>query len=257
MDPVSWSAVAKAVLAQLVSVAGPLGGNWLKRKWLNRKFRKVVERVSREFAKAHPECTSALAAYPEGIAQELAVFMSSGTLPSARSLGDEWSSHGSLGEPAARQLADEYLNTLKQELLRTGGFRELFTFGAPLDTAEGIRRVEEMMKDDEELRIALGYYAAADEYVRAARALMQSDSVTGWRHEDMAQSFVAGAELCRDWQVYERFREARSWFADLVRGPFEEVKATCENGEDASAQFAVLEQGRAAFKQAVRVQRVP
>ena len=115
--------------------------------------------------------------------------------------------------------------------------------------------MEERQRREEERRIALGYFEAADRYIRAARELLNGDLFAAEGSKYEAESFLERNELIVDWRIKERFKGLRDNFRDLVKARYEDLVEAQERGEDSvtlSELLRELRSGTEQFKQRVR-----
>lgn len=254
VDPSSAAALAGSVVDILWALGTPIA-NVIKRRLLRRKLRKVIARVSVDFAAEHPAVAEAMAASDEAIAHELARLIGAGRLLAPKVLADQWKASGGLDPADASQFATEYVQALQDELLKIDGFRPLLKSGAAVTTAETLQRIEEALRTREERGLATAYFDAADEYVHAALARLDGDAIGAIRSAHDARSLAEKAEISGgDWQVIEKLRDLREGFKEFVEGRFDEFEAAYESEDPMAIQaaFEALEQGAREFQALVR-----
>jgi hypothetical protein len=248
VPPIAWGKFADAVLKALLPMIGALVGRLISQRYYQRKFRKTVETVSRDFARERPEVSLVLGQSPADVAAQLADFFSQGALPAARSLGQEWAVRARLDPRLASELAGQYLERLQRALSKSAGLRKLFESGANIQTAAAAQRMAQMMWDEQVQQLEKDYLTAAAHIVRAAFALVQGDLEAAWYYDFEAGNKLAEATLCRDWKLLQRSKDIRGWLSEQLEGPFQELKAARQRGDDIRPYFKSVERGHAAFQ---------
>jgi hypothetical protein len=227
VDPVS---LAASVLTIFATLSAPIA-NALKKKWLARKIRKTIESVTKVFVASYPQAAAAVFSSPGAIADELSR-LSVGVPVVPRVLSKGWVDGGFLDVGTADRLAREYIARLNAALIAIDGFRDLMVAQTAIATTAILDAMEERQRREEERRIALGYFEAADRYFRAARELLNGNlfAAEGSRYE--AESFLERNELIVDWRIKEKFKGLRNDFRDLVKVPYGDLVDARDAGAD-------------------------
>jgi hypothetical protein len=250
VDPVS---LAASVLTIFATLSAPIA-NALKKKWLARKVRKTIASVTRVFVASYPQAAAAVFSSPGAIAEELSR-LSVGVPVVPRVLSQAWVDGGFLNVDTADRLAREYIARLNAALIAIDGFRDLMVAQTAIATTTILDAMEDRQRREEERRIALGYFAAADRYYRSARELLDGDlfAAEGTRIE--AENLLEQNDLIVDWRIKEKFKDLRDVFRYFVRDHYEDLVDAVEDGVSPLTLYDLLEAlrlGSEEFKQRVR-----
>jgi hypothetical protein len=237
MDPVSVLAIGANVVQILGGFSSPITAA-IKARRVKKKVAAIIDRVTSEFVRDHPDLLAVWKYSAEPIARELAD-LRAGIPMEAGPLARVWAEEGGISSGDARDLATEYVRALHRGLLSIDGFREILEAGATVLSAEQLRKLVQGMQTNDEIEIALTYYRAADRYVDAALARLAGDEEEVATCRYRANSLIEEAELARDWRVIESLEGLRVMFAEMVECGFDEFLAKVVDSDQVTAEAAL------------------
>ena len=123
MDPVSVLAIGANVVQILGGFSSPITAA-IKARRVKKKVAAIIDRVTSDFGRDHPDLGVVLRNSAEPIARELAD-LRDGIPMEARHLAQVWTEEGGISRRGATDLATEYVRALHRGLLSIDGFREI------------------------------------------------------------------------------------------------------------------------------------